>query len=335
MSKLSTTYMGLSLKSPIVPSACPVSRKLDTIKKIEDAGAGAVVLYSLFEEQIDREALYLHHTIEDVKYRYAEMIDLFPDVSDYNRTKDEYLEMIREAKEAVDIPIIPSLNGYSKGGWLEYAELFEEAGADAIELNVYYISTSPKVTGEQIEALHLEILKDVKSRVSIPVAVKLSPYFSAMANVARHLDEAGADGLVLFNRFYQPDLDIVELESVRRLTLSTSDEMRLPLRWVAILYGKIEASIALTTGVHTAEDAVKAIMAGADIANVCSVLLQEGLDKISELNEGLEDWMAAHGYESIDQMRGVLSHKKSPDPGVFERANYVWIVGGGDPYPYE
>jgi dihydroorotate dehydrogenase (fumarate) len=326
MADLKTTYMGLTLKNPIVPSACPLSRELDDIKRLVDAGAGAITLYSLFEEQIEAEAEYLETTIEGVKYRYAEMIDLFPPLEEYRRDEDEYLELIRKAKEAVDVPIIASLNGYSPGGWTDYARLFEEAGADAVELNIYFIPTQPAINAQQVEDMYVEILRAVKEDVSVPVAVKLSPYFTATANLAKKLDSHGADGLVLFNRFYQPDLDIEELESMQSLQLSTSYEMRLPLRWIAILYGQLSASLALTTGVHTPEDVVKALMAGADVAEVCSVLLEEGIGHLSSLTQGLKRWMDDHEYESVEKMRGVLSHKKSPNPAAFERANYVKLV---------
>jgi dihydroorotate dehydrogenase (fumarate) len=327
MADLSTSYMGLELKSPVVPSASPLSRELDNIKKMEDAGAGAVVLYSLFEEQIDQEAEFLDHMIEDVKYRYAEMIDLFPPQEEYRRDEKEYLELIRKAKKAVDIPIIPSLNGYGMGGWLRYAALFEEAGADAVELNVYYLPTSHRLTGAQVESQYFEILREVVQQVDIPVAVKLGPFFSSIPHVATLLDRGGAEALVLFNRFYQPDFDIENLESVRRLTLSSSPEMLLPLRWIAILYGKLNASMALTTGIHTADDVVKAILAGADVANVCSVLLKKGIGELRELVTGLEAWMDEHEYASIKKMKGILSHQKSPNPSAFERANYVQLVG--------
>lgn len=330
MADLSTTYMGLSLKNPVVPSACPLSRDLGKLKEMEDAGAGAVVLYSLFEEQIEQEATFLDHMIEDSKYRYAEMIDLFPSLDEYRRDEDEYLEIIRRAKETLEIPIIPSLNGFSPGGWTRYAELFEEAGADAIELNIYFIATDPSVTGAEVQDLHVNIIQGVKEHTSLPVAVKLSPFFSATANVARRLTEAGAEGLVLFNRFYQPDLDIEELEATRRLHLSSSQDMLLPLRWIAILHGRVESSLALTTGVHTTEDVVKALMAGADVTQVCSVLLQEGIDKLKELTWGLSSWMDEHEYASIENLQGILSHKKSPNAAAFERANYVKLVGQTD-----
>ncbi|MGC9398737.1 MAG: dihydroorotate dehydrogenase-like protein [Anaerolineae bacterium] len=327
MSDLSTTYMGLNLRNPIVPSASPLSRNLDGIKQMEDAGAGAVVLYSLFEEQIDQEAQFLDEMIESTKYRYAEMIDLFPPQDIYRRDEHAYLDLIRRAKESVDIPIIPSLNGYSLGGWLRYAALCEEAGADGLELNIYYLPTSHRLTGAQVEALYFELLRNVKQHVSIPIAVKMNPFFSSLPHIATLLDRAGAEALVFFNRFYQPDLDIEALQTVRKLHLSSSKEMLLPLRWIAILYGRLNASLALSTGVHTVEDVVKAIMAGADVANVCSVLLQEGIDALTELVTGLEAWMDAHEYENPEQMRGLLSHQKSPNPTAFERANYVHLIG--------
>jgi len=327
MVDLTTKYMGLSLKNPLVPSASPLSRELDKIKSLEDASAAAVTLYSLFEEQIEHEAEFLDTAIEGSKYIYAESLDFFPPLENYRRDEDAYLELIRKAKASIDIPLIASLNGFSLGGWTRYARLIEEAGADALELNIYYLPTSVQVTGSGVESLHLAILREVKQQVSIPVAVKLSPFFSALPSIAQQLTEGGADGLVLFNRFYQPDLDIEALEATRRLTLSTSEEMRLPLRWIAILYGQVDASLALTTGVHTSEDIIKALMAGADIANVCSVLLQEGLEKITNLLEGVVAWMEAHEYDSVSQMKGSLSHKHTSDPAAFERANYVQLIG--------
>ncbi len=327
MIDLTTHYMGLTLKNPVVPSASPLSRELDAIKRMEDAGAGAVTLYSLFEEQIDQEALLLDAVIEDTKYRYAEHEDFFPELDEFRRDEKLYLDLISDAKAAVDIPIIPSLNGYSEGGWTRYARLFEEAGADAIELNLYYLPTSMQLTGAQIEAHYLAVLNRVQDEVSIPVAMKLNPFFSAIPNIASQLDRNGADGLVLFNRFYQPDLDIEALESKRKLVLSTSTEMRLPLRWIAILYGQIEASLALTTGVHTSEDVIKAVMVGADVANVCSVLLEHGIDHLKPLVDGVRAWLSQHDYESLSEVKGILSHKESPNPAAFERANYVKLVG--------
>lgn len=327
MVDLTTTYMGLTLKSPIVPSASSLTREFDNIKRMEDAGAGAVTLYSLFEEQIDQESDLLDEIIEDSKNRYWESIDFFPPVEEYRRDETAYLELIRKAKAAVDIPIIASLNGYSDGGWTSYAKLFQDAGADAIELNVYYLPTSHKLTGPQVEALYFSVLQNVKDEVMIPVAMKLSPFFSSIPHIAMVLDRSGADALVLFNRFYQPDLDVEAMDVKRSLVLSTSDEMRLPLRWIAMLYGQVKASLALTTGVHTAEDVVKAIMAGADVANVASVLLEEGIGTIAALTEGLRAWMEAHDYATLTQMRGALSLKHIPNPAAFERANYVKLIG--------
>ncbi len=328
MVDLSTTYMGLPLTNPIVPSASPLTHDLDGIKRLEDAGAGAITLYSLFEEQVDREARMLDDTIEDTKYRYAESLDFFPPLETYRRDEEAYLNLIQKARAAVTVPIIASLNGYSPGGWTRYARLFEEAGASAIELNIYYIPTHPTITSQIVEEMYIETLREVKREVTIPVAVKLGPYFSALANFAQRLDAAGADGLVLFNRFYQPDLDIKALEAKRRLVLSTSEEMLLPLRWVAILHGQVNASLALTTGVHTWEDVVKAIMAGADVVNVCSVLLEEGVGKIKELLADVAIFMSGHDHPSVKRMRGILSHRNSPNPTAFERANYVKLIGG-------
>jgi dihydroorotate dehydrogenase (fumarate) len=319
--------MGLELKNPVVPSASPLSRELSNIKRMEDAGAGAITLYSLFEEQIDREAVLLDAILQSQQNRYAEMLDFFPEPEVFRRDEMEYLELIREAKDAVDIPIIASLNGYSEGGWTGYAKEFEEAGADAIELNIYYIPTSHMLTGSQVEAMYFNVLRDVKERVSIPVAMKLSPFFSSIPHIATVLTRSGADGLVLFNRFYQPELDIESLTTKRSLVLSTSEEMRLPLRWIGILYGKIDASLALTTGVHTSEDVVKALMAGADIANVCSVLLEEGIEKIEELVNGTRLWLESHDYDTVDAVKGILSHVETPNPSAFERGNYVQLIG--------
>jgi dihydroorotate dehydrogenase (fumarate) len=323
MVDLATTYMGIPLTSPVVPSASPLSAELDNIKRMEDAGAGAVTLHSLFEEQIESEAEALAYYLERGTDMYREALTYFPPVQEYRRAPDEYLEHIRKAKEAVDIPIIASLNGITPGGWISYAKRFEEAGADAVELNVYFIPTDFHLMSYDVEDLYVKIMKKVKSQVSVPVAMKLSPYFSAMPHMASMLDAEGADALVLFNRFYQPDLDIENLEVTPNLVLSRSAEMRLPLRWVAILYGHVDASMALTTGIHSPEDVIKAIMAGADIANVCSVLLKEGIGKISDLVNGVTLWMEEHEYESLDEMKGSLSQKAIAEPTAFERANYM------------
>lgn len=326
MVDLSTTYMGLKLKNPIVPSASPLSASLDSIKRMEDAGAAAVVLHSLFEEQIEFEAEALAHFLEHGTYSYAEALTYFPAHHEYRREPKEYVEHIRRAKEAVDIPIIASLNGISLGGWTGYARQFQEAGADGVELNVYFLPTNPHLSGAEVETLYVDILKSVKEQVTIPVAMKLSPYFSALPHLASALDAAGADALVLFNRFYQPDIDIERLEVVPNLQLSTPVEMRLPLRWIAILYGRVRASMALTSGVHSAEDVIKAVMVGADVAQVCSVLLKQGIGAISELLAGMRAWMEEHEYESVAQMKGSMSHRSCPEPAAFERANYMKVL---------
>jgi dihydroorotate dehydrogenase (fumarate) len=323
MVDLTTKYMGITLKNPLVPSASPLSSSLDNIKRMEDAGAAAVVLHSLFEEQIEFEAEALTHFLEYGTDSFAEALSYFPAHDEYRREPDNYVELIRQAKGAVDIPIIPSLNGISPGGWTAYAKRFEEAGADAVELNVYFIPTSFHLMSYDIEDLYVKLLKNVKQHVSIPVAMKLSPFFSAMPHVASMLDAEGADALVLFNRFYQPDIDIEELDVTPNLQLSTPIDMRLPMRWIAILYGHIDCSMALTSGIHSSEDIVKAMMVGADVANLCSVLLKQGIDKIDHLLQGVTAWMEEHEYESIEQMKGSMSHKSVPEPAAFERANYM------------
>ncbi|MCX6032319.1 MAG: dihydroorotate dehydrogenase-like protein [Chloroflexi bacterium] len=324
---LTTHYMGLTLKNPIVPSASPLSKKISGIREMEDAGAAAVTMYSLFEEQIDLQALAQHHFIEQVTFMSAEATTYFPKSAEYNRGPDGYLELIREAKAAVNIPIIGSLNGVTPGGWTRYARLIEEAGADALELNVYLIPTRTNLSSDGVENTYLDILREVKAQIKIPVAMKLNPFFSAMPNMAHRLDRAGADALVLFNRFYQPDFDLEELTVVPHLMLSNSNEMRLPLRWIAILYGHVKASLALTTGVHTSEDALKALMAGADVANVASVLLERGVGAITDLVNGVTRWMEEHEYESVDQMKGALSQRNVAEPAAFERANYMKVLG--------
>jgi dihydroorotate dehydrogenase (fumarate) len=318
--------MGLKLKNPIVPSASPLSAKLDTVKRLADAGAAAITLHSLFEEQIEFEAEALAHFLEHGTEQFAEALTYFPPMNEYRRQPDDYVEHIRQCKEAVDIPIIASLNGVSTGGWTGYAKKFEEAGADAVELNVYYIPTNDSLMSYDVEDLYVKLLKEVKNHVSIPVAMKLSPYFSAMPHVASMLDAEGADALVLFNRFYQPDIDIEELEVTPNLKLSSRVEMRLPMRWIAILYGRLDCSMALTSGVHRTEDVIKSVMVGADVANVCSVLLKKGPDRIKKLLKGMTAWMEEHEYESVAQMKGSMSHKSVPEPAAFERANYMKVL---------
>ncbi len=324
---LSTRYMGLTLKNPLVPSASPLSSEVDNVRHMEDVGAAAVVLYSLFEEQIHHEAREIDHFLTTFNESYAEALSYFPEPEEFkNLHAEEYLEHIRKLKEAVSIPIIASLNGVSAGGWMKYARYIEEAGADAIELNIYYIPTDPRITSQEIEAMYVEDLKTVKSSVKIPVAIKLSPFFTAFANLAKRLDEAGADALVLFNRFYQPDIDLENLDVVPDLILSTSFEMRLPLRWIAILYGRLKASLAATTGIHTATDVIKMLMVGADVTMLASVLFQEGIDVISEILADMRRWMEEHEYASVSQMKGSMSYQNVAEPSAFERANYIKVL---------
>ncbi len=320
---LRTTYLGLELKNPVVPSASPLSRTLDSMKRLEDAGAAAIVMYSLFEEQIEHEADELDHYLRYGTNSYSEALSYFPQASEYNLGPEEYVDHLRKAKESLEIPVIGSLNGISAGGWTQYAKHIQEAGADAIELNVYYIPTDPLLTSQDVEARYLEVLHAVKGAVTIPVAVKLSPFFSSFANMANRLEVAGANGLVLFNRFYQPDLDLETLEVNPAVTLSDSTAARIPLRWIAILHGRVKASLAATSGIHTAEDVVKMVMAGADVTMMCSALLKHGYDRLREVLLDLKEWMTEREYESIQQMKGSMSQKAVNDPAAFERANYM------------
>jgi dihydroorotate dehydrogenase (fumarate) len=328
---LSTTYLGLKLRSPLMPSACPLTRDLDEIRRAEDAGAGAIVLPSVFEEQLRRESEELDAMLEKGTESFAESLSYFPQVGEFRLGPDDYLDHIQRAKAAVQIPVIASINGASVGGWTEYASKIEGAGADALELNIYYIPTDPELSGVQVEETYLEILQSVKRAVRIPVSVKLSPFFSNMANMAKKLDAAGANGLVLFNRFYQPDIDLENLEVEHSILLSTPQARRLPLRWVAILFGKIRASLAATSGIHTAFDALKILMAGADVAMLCSVLLRKGMTHIAVIEQEMKHWMEEHEYESLDQLRGSMSQQKCPDPTAFERAQYMRIISTWKP----
>ena len=330
---LSTTYLGLDLKNPVVPSASPLSRHIDTLRQLEDAGAAAVVMYSLFEEQITLESLELNHYLDYFTESYAESLSTYPEPESFHMGPDLYLEHIRKAKEALDIPVIGSLNGFSTGGWIEYAKGIEQAGADALELNTYYLPTNPLRNGAAVEEIILNVVRAVRQSVSIPVAVKLSPYYSALANMAVRLETVGADGLVLFNRFYQPDLDIDQLEIVPSLKLSTSEELRLPLRWVAILYGRVQTDLAITSGVHTGRDVLKSMMAGARIAMMASELLQNGPGRVAGVLDEMRAWMTEHEYESVTQMQGSLSQQHTADPGVFERANYMRVLQSWAPDP--
>lgn len=320
---ISTTYLGMKLKNPIIPSASPLSRGLDSMKRLEDAGAAAIVMYSLFEEEIIHESAELNHYLTYGIESYPEALSYFPDSSEYNLEPDQYLDLLRKAKESLSIPVIPSLNGITPGGWTKYAKLFEEAGADAIELNVYYIPTDKRLTAADVERRYIEVLAGVKSSVKIPVAMKLSPYFSSLANIAEKLVESGANGLVLFNRFYQPDIDIEQLEVKPEVILSDSSANRLPLTWIAILYGRVKASLAATSGIHNEADVLKMLMAGADVTMMCSELLQHGIKRIGEVLERMCKWMEDHEYASIEQMKGSMSQKSVADPAAFERANYM------------
>jgi dihydroorotate dehydrogenase (fumarate) len=320
---LTTTYLGLKLKNPIVPSASPLSYNIESMKQLEDAGASAIVMFSLFEEQIAHERSEMFHYLTRDADSYAEALSYFPEVHQYNTGPEEYINLIYKAKKSLQIPVIGSLNGISAGGWIDYAKNIEEAGADALELNIYYIPTDPALSGKEVESLYLEILHAVKNTVKIPVAVKLSPFFSGLSHMAQQLDKAGADGLVLFNRFYQPDIDLETMEVRPSVLLSTTQEMRIPLRWIAILYGKIKADLAATSGIHSAEDVLKMLMAGADVTMVCSALLKHGPEHITTILRDMELWMTENEYVSIKQMKGSMSQKSIADPTAFERANYM------------
>lgn len=327
--ELTTKYLGLTLKNPVVASSSPLTGTLEGLKQLEEAGVAAAVLPSLFEEQINQEGHLLDHYLTHGSNSHAEALSYFPDLPTYNIGPDAYLELVAKAKQATGIPVIGSLNGVSAGGWTRYARLIQEAGADALELNVYYIPTDPEVSGAEIEQMYLDVLQQVRQTVSIPVAVKLSPYFSSVASTAQRLTTVGANGLVLFNRFYQPDLDIEQLEVTPRLHLSTSDDLRLPLRWAAILYGRVNADLAITSGVHTHEDVLKAMMAGAKVAMMASALLENGPGRITEVLAGMNQWMESHEYESVMQMQGSMSQRHVAEPAAFERANYMKVLQSG------
>ncbi len=327
---LSTTYMGMNLRNPLVASSSPLSHKVDTICKLEEAGIGAVVMYSLFEEQITLESQQLDYFLTHGTESYAEALSYFPDLGEYNVGPDEYLNLIRKAKEKVNIPIIGSLNGVSAGGWVKYARMIQEAGADALELNVYYLPTDPHLPGTDVEQMMVDVVKAVRQEVNIPLAVKMAPFFSSIPNMAKRLAEAGANALVLFNRFYQPDIDIENLEVTPHLVLSDSDELRLPLRWTAILYGRVPVDLAITTGVHTYQDVLKGLMAGAKVTMMASELLQNGMERIGQILDEVRAWMEEYEYSSVQQMIGSVSQKNVKEPAAFERANYMKVL---DSYP--
>ncbi len=323
---LSTTYLGLKLKNPLVASSSPMCADVANVRRIEDAGASAVVLQSLFEEQIVHESDELDRFIEAGAEIGAESSSHFPELMNRVMGPEAYLTHIVKCKQAVNIPIIASLNGTTRGGWLSYAKQMEQAGADALELNIYHIAVDPDVTAEHVERRYVDLVKSVKSEVRIPVAVKLGPYFSSMANMARQLDAAGADSLVLFNRFYQPDYDLESLEVVPNLILSNSHELLLRLHWIAVIYGTVKADLALTGGVHSATDVVKAMMAGAKIAMMTSALLKRGISFLDTISTELLIWLGEHEYDSIRQMQGSMSRNAVPQPGAFERANYMKVL---------
>jgi dihydroorotate dehydrogenase (fumarate) len=323
---LKTRYLGFELRNPVVASAGPLTHDVEHMELLEDAGVGAIVMPSLFEEQIRLEAETLHHYLSHGEESFSEAVSYFPHFDDYNAGTERYLETIREAKQAIRVPLIASLNGFSTGGWVEFARRLQEAGADAIELNIYFLPTNPDISGAEIEQVYVDIVRQVRKQVSIPLAVKLGPYFSAMANMARRLVEAGANGLVLFNRFYQPDIDLETLDVVPNLKLSTPLAGRVPMRWIAILYGRVQASLAATGGVHSAEDALKMLMAGADVTMMCSALLQNGIPHVCKVLEDMSRWMEEHEYESVEQLKGSMSHRSCAEPAAFERANYIRVL---------
>jgi len=329
MVDLSTRYLGLTLDNPIVCSSSPMMQELDNLRRMEDAGAGAVVLHSLFEEQITLESKDLDHHLFHGSESYGEAVSYFPDLESYKLGPEAYLEHIRAAKAALKIPVIASLNGISTGGWVSWAKKMEQAGADALELNTYFVATDPEVSGSQLEEMYLELVRDVKASVSIPVAVKLSHFFSAIPNLCASMDQLGIDGLVMFNRFYQPDFDLDRLEVVPRLTLSSPSELLLRLHWVAIMAGRLKADMAVTGGVHGATDVVKSMMAGAKVAMMTSALLHHGIDHLTKVKFELTQWLEAHEYSSIAQMQGSMSQQKVAEPAAFERANYMKVLRSG------
>lgn len=331
MVDLTTTYLGMKLKNPLVASSSPLTEKVENVKRMEEAGVSAIVMYSLFEEQITHESLELDYFLNQGTESFAESLTYFPNMGKYTLAPDKYIERLERTKKAVSIPVLGSLNGVSTGGWTSYARKIQDAGADGLELNMYYLPTDVDMTSDLLEQTYLRLVSDIRSTVNIPLAVKLAPYFTALPNFAKRLADAGVDGLVLFNRFYQPDMDLENLEVVPNLVLSNSNDLRLPLRWIAILYGKVKADLALTSGVHTAEDTLKAMMAGANVAMTTSAILKSGMQAVSAILKGMEEWMIAHEYDSITQMRGSMSQGAVADPAAFERANYMKVLNSFNP----
>ncbi len=330
---LTTSYMGLKLEHPVVASASPLSYTLDGIKGLADAGAAAIVMHSLFEEQLEHESKTLHHFLEYGTYSYAEALDYFPQPQQFRVGPEQYLELIRKAKQSIAVPIIGSLNGASPGGWTRYAKLIEEAGADALELNLYFVATNPSMPSAEVESMYLSVLRDVREVISIPVGVKVSPYFSSFANMATRFEKAGANALVLFNRFYQPDFDLETLEVTPNLQLSQAHELRLPLTWVAILYGRVPIDLAITSGVHSGLEVIKGLMAGANVTMMTSELLSRGVGRIREVVGDVQTWLETHEYVSVTQMRGSMSQRNVNNPEAFERANYMKMLQSWQPDP--
>lgn len=326
--KMHSTYMGLKLDSPILVSACTLSERTDNIVKMEDHGAGAVVLFSLFEEQIRKEEARYKGVISETTYAFPEALDFFPDLEDFNVGTDEYMENIRKAKERVNIPIIGSLNGITNEGWIDYAKQMEQAGADGIEVNIFFIPADITMSSSEVEHRYLNIIQAIKQSVKIPVAVKLNPYFSATGNMALRMKNAGADALVLFNRFYQPDFDINELIIKTDLNYSESGEIKLPLLWIALLYEKVKISLAATTGVQSAIEVIKYLLAGADVVMTASSLYKNGIPYLKTMNKELQDWMFMMDFDTIDSFRGLMSQQNISDPTAYERANYIKILEG-------
>jgi dihydroorotate dehydrogenase (fumarate) len=326
MTDLTTTYLGLTLKNPLIASSSPLTEKLDVVVQMEKAGVAAVVMPSLFEEQIINESWKLHRDLTRGTESFYEALSYLPDTGRYSIGPEKYLERLSKTKQTVNIPVLGSLNGVTPGGWIEYAKKIEDAGADALEINLYDIVTDTNITSDQLENTHIALVRDIRAQVKIPVAVKLSPFYTSLPNFTLRLAETGINGLVLFNRFYQPDFDLEELSVTPNLVLSNSNEMRLPLRWIAMLYGRIPVDFGLTSGIHTASDMIKAIMAGACATMVTSELLQHGVDRIADILADVEAWMEEHEYESVTQMKGSMSQKAVGDPSAFERANYMRVL---------
>ena len=326
MTRLNTTYLGMKLRSPIVVSACTLSEEVDNIVRMEDAGAGAVVMFSMFEEQIRKEEMRMEAIMQSTNNVFAEASDFFPDLDEYHVATAQYLETVRMAKERVKIPIIGSLNGITPKGWIDYAKQLEQAGADALEVNIFYIPADIRLSGVEVEQRYLDIIKLVKQTVNIPIAVKMNPYFSAMGHTAMQMQDAGADGLVLFNRFYQPDYDILQLKVVHDLAYSEAAEIRLPLLWIAILSGQIKASLAATTGEQSATEVIKYLLAGADVTMTASALYKNGISYITTMEKSLLLWMDSMGFQSLDYFKGSMNQSNVSDPTAYERANYIRIL---------